>query len=326
MKKSNFLFVILFLFSSIAFCQISANFSTYTFYKDKNIQEIGDLSKKTIVIELYDYSKGEIKKFKKKGTYDKAMKDLAASNEKFVSIIKENLDVSNKIKTNKDVSEDIYTKSEDYIAIRIRNLTEQRQKRNTTYRFSYSALELKCGKKYLVMYSNTGSSFSDLELTTALNYMKECLSAAKEGVEGKEFQPYVLKRTPELKTKTLLIPSGATKMTEEEIKEVYPYPFQLVSSAEIKEKVDAKNAEFAYYWPQHENASCGKGFHHIIYSCEDQSLLAILEADSFKFGNHGGNSATFFEIFDAGTGNVYLSKVLRKKDLEEIAAFAKINP
>ncbi len=91
----------------------------------------------------------------------------------------------------------------------------------------------------------------------------------------------------------------------------------MVSLAEINEQVLAKSDEFAYYIPQHQNGSCGAGFHHVVYSCSTQDPIALIKSKNFKVGEYGGNAPVIFELVDFA-GPVYLTKVLRSKTVEEL--------
>ena len=202
------------------------------------------------------------------------------------------------------------------------NLTETRKQKvgmaEVTHSFSYSLLRVKGNKKFLNVYANSGGNFSNLELISALKYLQKGFKSSDGQNNGKLFPDYINKNSAQLKEKTLLIPSGSTKLTVEKIKEKYNFDVKIVSLSEISNKIASKSKEYAYYLPQHQAGSCGKGFNHLIYSCENQEPIALIPANKFKFGLHGGNAPLYFEIVPV-SGDVSLSKVLRGKTFVKLS-------
>ena len=311
------------LVSFFAEAQISTTISSFKFYNHKNIQKLGDLSEKTLVVKEYGYSKSKLKKFKKKGILEKKLEALNTQNTKLLQMVKENWKYNKNIVSSSTFSEeDDYKKSDKHIYLETINLTESRKQKvgmvEVTHSFSYTLLRIKGNKKFLNCYSNSGGNFSELELISALKYLQKGFKSSDSETTGKLFPNYINKNATQLKSKTLLIPSGATKLTVEKIKEKYGFDVKIVSLSEIASKIESKYQKHAYYLPQHQAGSCGKGFNHLIYSCENQEPLVLIPANKFKFGMHGGNAPLFFEIVPV-SGDVPLSKVLRGKTVEKLS-------
>jgi hypothetical protein len=311
------------LVSFFAEAQISTTISSFKYYNHKNIQKLGALSEKTLVVKEYEYSKSKLKKFKKKGILEKKLEALKTQNSKLLQIVKENWKYNKNIVSSSNFTEeDEYKKSDKHIYIETINLTETRKQKvgmvEVSHSFSYSLLRIKGNKKFLNCYSNSGGNFSDLELISALKYLQKGFKSSDSETTGKLFPDYINKNAVQLKAKTLLIPSGATKLTDEKIKEKYGFDVKIVSLSEIASKIESKSQKHAYYLPQHQAGSCGKGFNHLIYSCENQEPLVLIPANKVKFGMHGGNAPLFFEIVPV-SGDVPLSKVLRGKTVEKLS-------
>ena len=303
--------------------QISTSISTFKFYNHKNIQKLSPLSEKTLVVKNYSYSKSKLKKFKKKGVLDEKIKNLKSENEKLLKLVKDNWKYNkNIVSSSTFAEEDEYKKSDKYIYLETKSLTETKKTKTAgggeiSYSFSYTILRIKGNKKFLNAYSNSGGNFSDLELVSALKYLQKGFVASDKETTGKLFPDYINKNVATLKNKTLLIPSSATKLTVEKIKEKYGFDVKIVNFSEIAEKIASKSSEFAYYLPQHQAGTCGKGFNHLIYSCENQEPIVLIQANKFKFGQFAGNAPAVFEIIPV-SGNIPLSKILRKKTFEKL--------
>lgn len=321
--KNIFRITLLSLLSIFAEAQISTTISTFKFYNHKNIQKLGDLSEKTLVVKEYEYSKSKLKKFKKKGILEKKLQDLNTQNNNLLKIVKENWKYNtNIVSSSTFTDEDEYKKSDKYIYLETINLTETKKQKvgmvEVTHSFSYSLLRVKGNKKFLNVYANSGGNFSNLELISALKYLQKGFKSSDSQNKGKLFPDYINKNSVQLKEKTLLIPSGSTKLTVEKIQEKYNFDVKIVSLSEISNKIASKSKEYAYYLPQHQSGSCGKGFNHLIYSCENQEPIVLIPANTFKFGIHGGNSPLYFEIVPV-SGDVPLSKVLRGKTFVKLS-------
>ena len=326
-KKMRNIFIITFLCLMPIFVksqvQVYTPFTNYKFYAHKNIEKVGSIRKKTLVVEGYKYSKSKLKRFKKKGVLDEKTKALKVQNDKLLKIVKENWTYNSKIVSSSSFTKkDEYTKSDKHIYLSIRSITDKRKSTSaggveTTYSFSYSFMRVKGSRKMLGSYANSGGNFNHLELVTALKYVQKCFDASEKQTQVEFFPRYINQNAISLKNMTLLIPFNCTKLTIEKIREKYSFDVKFASFSEIADKIASKSSEFAYYLPQHQAGTCGKGFNHLIYSCENQEPIVLIEANKFKFGQFGGNASPFYEIIPVSR-NIPLSKILRKKTFEKL--------
>ena len=327
-KKLGISLLCLLCFFTEAQVQVHTPFTNYKFYAQKNIKKHGAISKKTLVVEGYTYPKSKLKRFKKRGVLDQKIKSLKAQNDKLLKLVKDNWVYNVNIISNSTFAEkEEYTKSDQYIYLSIKSITEKRKNKTAggaeiTYSFSYSFIRVKGNKKMLNSYANSGGNFSDLELATGLKYLQKCFEASEKKTETKLFPSYINQNANSLKNKTLLIPFNCTKLTIDKIQEKYSFNVKLASLSEIANKIDTKSSEYAYYLPQHQIGTCGKGFNHLIYSCYNQEPIVLIEANKFQFGKFGGNAPVVFEIIPV-SGNIPLSKILRKKTFEKINRLVK---
>jgi hypothetical protein len=296
----------------------SMTFSTFKFYYHKNIQKFSPVSKCTLVVQEVNYNKRQLKKFNKKGTLDQNIKALKIQNDLLLSTVKEHWKYNeNIISSSTFTDEKEYKKNEKYIYIEVKSTRDTKKVRNSTYTFSYTLVSIR-GKKWFNTYSNSGGSLTNLEFVSALHYLQKGFKASDKGVEGKLFPAHVCENASQLKNKTLLIPAGYSTLSIDKIKENYTNKIELVSIDEINKQVLAKSDLYAYYIPQHQNGSCGSGFHHVIYSCANQDPIALIKANTFKVGTHGGNAPLIFELVDLPVSSIPLTKVLRSETIEEL--------
>ena len=115
MKKAIITFFVTFLIAQ-CYAQVSMNFSTYEFYYNKNIVKAAPLEKRTLVVKEYEYTKKQIKKMQKKGTYDKSMKNLKVQNDALLKLVKDNWNFNTKIVSSSTFSsEEAYKESDKYL-------------------------------------------------------------------------------------------------------------------------------------------------------------------------------------------------------------------
>lgn len=321
MKKAIFSTFFLFLITNLSYAQFSMRVAGTEFYRLGNIQKVGNLSEKILVVKLYEYDKKRIKKLHKKGEYESAMKKLDESNEFLVNTVKTHWKLGNTIKTSKEVRANQYKDNENYLVLDIVNRSDAQMKRNVRHIFDYSMIHVTCGGKYLTYYSNTGGNFIDFEIKAAIEFFNTVFQASSKDIQWKSFPAFVNQNAGELKNMTLLIPSDITKLKQDQIRSLYPYKFKMVSLKEMSEKLENQDDAYAFYWPQHQDGSCGTGFHHGIYACKDARLLELIREKKVRIGTYGGNAPLVYEIFYSTSPGFYtvpLSKFLRKGTLEAL--------
>lgn len=266
-------------------------FTLYNFYFYKNIQKIGPLSEKTLVVKEYEYKKKELNKFNKKGVLDKKMKALKAKNDKLLKIVKENWKYNKNIVLSSTFSEDVeYQKSDKFIYLDVKKIRESKKHNvgeDDEYTESHNTelLRIKGKRKLLNIHSKWKYKFNDLELSSALKYLQKGFEASDKQIKGEFFPNYINKNASKIKNKILLIPNNNTILSSEQIQELYGFNVKKVSHAEILNKIASKSTKHVYYLPQYIAGSFGNRFNHLIYSCENQEPIAIIEGNKKHHDN-----------------------------------------
>jgi hypothetical protein len=304
-----------------SYSQVSMSFSTYNFYYYKNIQERAPLEKKILVVKEFQFTKGQIKSFKKEGTYDEAMKSLRIRNERLIQLIKKCWTFNTEIVSSANFeTEKEYRENNKYIWIEVReDMTTGKTVRDIHYTLNYSLTTLRGNHNWYNSFSHFNGISNELEFVCGLIFIQKGLNAAQNGIKGKYFSEHVNKGGTQLKNKTLLIPQECTELSLEQITEKYSCNAKIVPFSEVMEKVDSKNSNYVFYLPQYEGGGTSGGYHHVIYSCENLEPLVLLKAKTVKAGTFGGNSSVSTEIFGGSPGGtVYITRILKKGAIEDI--------
>ena len=156
-----------------------------------------------------------------------------------------------------------------------------------TVRYSYYCFQIKDieSKKLVASLTTFGTYISENDYRVKLNVLQNLIDEASNGNVKKEYLGAINKKAGTLKERTLLIPKYMSKLTIEEIKEVYTYKVDLVDYSVISEKISNKDKNFAFLMISHVPGSTGTKFSHSIISCEDIKPILIDKRNKVGLGS-----------------------------------------
>lgn len=111
-----------------------------------------------------------------------------------------------------------------------------------------------------------------------------------------KFMAHIRNNAPELKNKTLLIDKDdlSKKLTESDVKEVYPYPFKIVSQKEIDKAILEKDPTAAYVQIADMPGGKGNVSAHYVSNAADGKIYCY-DAPTVSFGIKGMDVITYGE-------------------------------
>ncbi len=289
------------LFTQLLFSQKPKQTGGNSMWASKDLNLINKALNKKLYVSLFDISKKEEKRLKRKKLYDEVVEENKIWNAFLKKMITEEYPEYKNVNY-------IYTSEYDkFIKERHKNAlllsfvytTDEFKSGNFIKDYSYKRLKLIDveNKKVIAWINLFREEPLNLEYKTILIAFKEYIQYIREGEEAKYFENVLNQEgTKEIRKTTLLIPEESTGLTKSEIKELYPFPFKILNYDGINKIIENNKTGYAVITANRLSKKNRK-YTYRITNIESKKTLLMIYKSSVPFFNTKKTEQTIERLY-----------------------------